>query len=558
MNDITLTFSDGKKITVPVRTRGKDILENLPKHDGKLIALKVNNKVVSLCRPIRVSSRIDGVYLASKEGSYVYRRSLSFILAASVNKLFPEKRLLIGHSLGYSYYYTLENSDSETAPISKKEIESLKAEMLKIVSKDIPIKTRHISYEDAIEVFQKLNMPESAKQLNFRCRDCVLVNTLDDDSYSFCDVYFGSLVDSTGILKEFDLEPYGEGFLLRFPTAENPDEVAPFEDLPKIFEIFSRYKKWGKLVHVTSAASLNEIVSRKKINDFIDICETYQAQNYAKVAQQIHDRGNVKVVLIAGPSSSGKTTSAFKMALHLRSIGYTPKTLSLDSYYVGRDKNPKDENGNYDYECLEALDVELLNQNLVDLFAGKEVEIPSYNFDLGQRYYTGDKMKLDPTDILIVEGIHGLNDRLTPLIKPEFKFKIYLSALTQLNFDDHNRVPTSDNRLIRRIVRDANFRGKSAAGTISMWDSVQRGERLHIFPFQNSADAVLNTALDYELPVLKIYAEPKLRSVKPTEPEYAEACRLLNFLSHFNAISSDYVPKQSLVREFIGGSSFKY
>ena len=208
---------------------------------------------------------------------------------------------------------------------------------------------------------------------------------------------------------------------------------------------------------------------------------------------------------------------------------------------------------------MEALDVDLLNQNLIDLFAGKEVEIPCYNFDLGQRYYTGEnKMKLDATDILIIEGIHGLNDKLTPLIKPEYKFKIYLSALTQLNFDDHNRVPTSDNRLIRRIVRDANFRGKSAAGTIGMWDSVQRGERLHIFPFQNSADAVLNTALDYELPVLKIYAEPKLRAVKPTEPEYTEACRLLNFLSHFNAISSDYVPKQSLVREFIGGSSFKY
>ena len=281
--------------------------------------------------------------------------------------------------------------------------------------------------------------------------------------------------------------PYDDGFLLRFPKAENPENLPEFEDSPKIFDIFKHYKKWGKLVNVTSVASLNEIVSRKKINDFIDICETYQGQNFAKVAQMIHDRGNVKVVLIAGPSSSGKTTSAFKMALHLRSIGYTPKTISLDCYYVGRDKNPKDENGNYDYECLEALDIELLNQNLIDLFAGKEVEIPSYNFDLGQRYYTGETMQLGKSDILILEGIHGLNDKLTPLIKPEFKFKIYLSALTQLNIDDHNRVATSDNRLIRRIVRDANFRGKSAAATIGMWESVQKGERLHIFPFQNSA-----------------------------------------------------------------------
>ena len=555
MGNITLTFTDGRKIDVPARLRGKYILDKLPPHEGTIIALKVNYKVVSLCRPLRVSSRIEGVYLGSKDAAYVYRRSLSFVLAAAAHKLFPKTRLLIGHSLGYTYYYTL---DRET-PVTKEEVASLKAEMLKIIEKDIPINTRHISFSEAMEAFNNFGMPETAKQLQYRCRDSVLVNAFDDDSIEFCDVYFGSLVDSTGILKVFDLEPYDEGFLLKFPEAKTPNVVAPFEDSPKIFDIFKRYKKWGKLVNVTTTASLNEIVSRKKINDFIDICETYQAQNYAKVAQQIADRGNVKVVLIAGPSSSGKTTSAFKMALHLRSIGYTPKTISLDCYYVGRDRNPKDENGNYDYECLEALDIELLNQNLLDLFAGKEVEIPSYNFDLGQRYYTGNnKMTLGPSDILILEGIHGLNDKLTPLIKPEYKFKIYLSALTQLNFDEHNRIPTSDNRLIRRIVRDANFRGKPAAGTISMWDSVQRGEKLHIFPFQNSADAVLNTALDYELPVLKIYAEPKLRAVRPDQPEYTEACRLINFLSHFNAISSDYVPKQSIIREFIGGSSFKY
>ena len=556
MNNITLTFSDGKKIDVPARTRGKDILDKIPKNGGKLVALKVNNKVVSLCRPIRVSSKVEAVYLDSNEGASVYRHSLSFILAAAAHNLFPEARLLIGHSLGYTYYYTLEK-DGSALQITKEEIASLKAEMQKIIEKNLSITTKHISYEEAISAFERLNMPETARQLQYRCRDCVLVNTLGDNS-NFCDIYFDPLVDSTGILKVFDLMQYGEGFLLMFPAAKESEKLPTFEDLPKIFEIFTRYKKWGKLVNVTSVASLNEIVSRKQINDFIDICETYQMQNYARVAKMIHDRGNVKVVLIAGPSSSGKTTSAFKMALHLRSIGYTPKTMSLDNYYVGRDKNPKDENGNYDYECLEALDVELLNQNLIDLFAGKEVELPSYNFDLGQRYYTGEKMQLGATDILIVEGIHGLNDRLTPLVKPEFKFKIYLSALTQLNIDDHNRVATSDNRLIRRIVRDANFRGKSAAATIGMWESVQKGERLHIFPFQNSADAVLNTALDYELPVLKIYAEPKLRAVKPTEPEYSEACRLLKFLSHFNAISSDYVPKQSLVREFIGGSSFKY
>ncbi|MDE5613998.1 MAG: nucleoside kinase, partial [Treponemataceae bacterium] len=252
------------------------------------------------------------------------------------------------------------------------------------------------------------------------------------------------------------------------------------------------------------------------------------------------------------------TTSAKKLSLHLQALGYTPRVISLDNYYVGRDRNPKDENGNYDYECLEALDIPLLNQNLVDLFAGKEIQVPSYNFDLGQPYYTGKTMKLRPHDILIVEGIHGLNDRLTPLIKNEYKFKVYLSALTQLNIDDHNRVPSRDNRLIRRIVRDAKFRGKSAAATISMWDNVQKGENLHIFPFQNNADAVLNTALDYELAVLKVYADPLLRCVSPEQKEYAEASRLLQFLDLFSPMAADYVPGQSIVREFIGGSMFKY
>src|SRR5574344_2713460 len=277
------------------------------------------------------------------------------------------------------------------------------------------------------------------------------------------------------------------------------------------------------------------------------------------IADQIHQRGTARVVLIAGPSSSGKTTSAKKLALELQAIGYRPKVISLDCYYGGRDRNPKDENGNYDYECLEALDVELINQNLLDLFAGKDVVLPSYNFSDGTRYFEDkNKMHLDENDILIMEGIHGLNDALTPRIPRELKFKIYLSALTQLNLDDHNRISTSDNRLIRRIVRDAQFRGKSAAASIAMWPSVQKGEREHIFPFQNNADAMLNTALDYELPVLKVYADPLLRCVSPLQPEYAEASRLLDFLNYFSTIPGTSVPTQSIIREFIGGSAFHY
>ncbi len=593
MGKITLTFTNGNKIEAAQRIKGSEILDKLMESsisesslaessdsescdsnscnskscDSKkvvqkscnsndkdaVVAIKVDNEIISLCRPIRVSSKVEPVFLKSKQGAAIYRRSLCFILAAASHKLFPDARLLVGHSLGYGYYYTLESGAALTA----EQIKNLEDEMKKIVDSDIPITTQHISYAEAEAALENLKLAESKKQLEVVARREVLVNKFAGDR-NFMDLYFGPLVSSTGILKVFELKPYGDGFLLRFPKHTEPDHLTEFKDNPKIFEIYQNYKKWGKMVGVTSVASLNALTAKKRTNEFIDICETYQAQNFARVAQMIRERKNVKVVLIAGPSSSGKTTSAYKMSLQLRALGYNPKVISLDNYYVGHDKTPRDENGKLDFECLEALNIEMLNQNLVDLFDGKEIELPAYNFDFGQSYLSGKHMRLEKNDILIMEGIHGLNDKLTPLVKPEYKFKIYLSALTQLNLDDHNRVPTSDNRLIRRIVRDSNFRGMPAERTIEMWDSVQRGEQLHIFPFQNNADAVLNTALDYEIPVLKVYAEPMLRAVKPTESEFTEATRLLGFLENFEPIPADYVPKQSIIREFIGGSSFKY
>lgn len=556
---INLTFSDGKTVSVETRIKGSDVLKLLPenKNSSEIVAIKADNEILSLCRPIRVSSKIEPVYLDTKDGASIYRRSLCFVLAAAAHKLFPDSRLLVGHSLGYGYYYTIEDNKNGSNLFDKNQIKALEDEMKKIIAADIPIETEHISYEEAVSALETFKLTESRKQLEYVCRREVLVNKFAGDT-KFADLYFGPLVARTGILKVFELLPYGEGFLLRFPKHTEPEKLPEFKDNPKIFEVYKNYKEWGRKVSVTSVADLNELTVEKRTNEFIDICETYQAQNFARVAKMIKDRGNVKVVLIAGPSSSGKTTSAYKMSLQLRALGYNPKVISLDNYYLGHDKTPRDENGKLDFECLEALNIEMLNQNLVDLFNGKEIELPSYNFDLGQSYKSGKFMKLAANDILIMEGIHGLNDKLTPLVKPEFKFKIYLSALTQLNLDDHNRVPTSDNRLIRRIVRDANFRGMPAKRTIGMWDSVQRGEQLHIFPFQNNADAVLNTALDYEIPVLKVYAEPMLRAVKPSEAEFTEAVRLLRFLDNFEPIPSDYVPKQSIIREFIGGSTFKY
>lgn len=529
---------------------GTELTQYLSRGTKNLMALKVNNELISVKSKIEINANVEGVYSDSKSGIAVYRRSLSFILITAAKKIFPNRTLIIAHSLSKSYFYYFADGKE----LSEKELSLLKEEMKNLIKKNLPITNSYISYEEACELFEKSNLEKTRLQLECKCPPRILINTLDGCS----DIYFSPLAPSTGEINIFEITKYDVGFILRFPSYQDVDKLAEFVDSPKIFEIYRSYKEWGKRIGVTSVPDLNRLIINRKINDFIDITETYQAQNYAKVAQQIHDRKNVKVVLIAGPSSSGKTTSAKKIALHLQALGYNPKVLSLDCYYVGREKNPKDENGNYDYECLEALDVPLLNENLNDLFAGKEIEVPSYNFDLGERYYTGEKMKLKKNDILIMEGIHGLNEKLTPKVKSEFKFKIYLSALTQLNLDEHNRIATSDNRLIRRIVRDSKFRGKSASATIAMWDSVQKGELLHIFPFQNNADAMLNTALDYEIPVLKVYAVPLLRAVKPTEKEYAEASRLLRFLDNFDSIPESYIPKQSIVREFIGGSSFHY
>lgn len=555
MDKIQVTFINNNqeitKGTFDYGTKVYSVLDNFNIPTDSIYAVKINNEVRSLEDQIQYTSTIEPVLNNSKTGSAIYRRSLCLLLATACHTLFPEKRLLVGHSLGHGYFYTFENEDE----VSNDVINQLRKEMEKLIEQNIPITTKDISYQEATQLFEKLNLKETRKQLQFICEPSIKINTIND----FSDIYFEPLVRSTGVLKVFDILQYKNGFLLRFPRTSDPERLDLFKDEPKLYEIFSKYKEWGKRVNVTSAASLNQLIKQRQINDFIEITETFQQKNISNIASQIIEKGTVKVVLIAGPSSSGKTTSAKKLALELRAMGYQPKIISLDCYYLGRDKTPLDEEGKPDFECLEALNIELLNQNLVDLFAGKEVCIPSYDFHSGTSYFDENcKMTLEENEILIMEGIHGLNDKLTPKVPAEYKFKIYLSALTQLNLDDHNRISTSDNRLIRRIVRDNNFRGKPAAGTIEMWPSVTRGEELHIFPFQNNADAILNTALDYEFSVLRVYAAPLLRQVTPMEKEYSEARRLLNFLENFSTIPPTAVPPRSIIREFIGGSAFHY
>ena len=547
---IKITYNRNQKIETTEAEIGTQVFNFMPEfsiNGIQLVAAKVNNELTSLDAKLEFDCKVEPVYNNTKEGMSVYRRSLCLLLATAAHRINPKTRLIVGNSICYGYYYTF---DGEKIPAK-----SLKQEMEKLISRDLRIKTEYVSWEQAAALFEKLNLKETRKQLNHTCKSKILINTIED----FSDMYFGPLVLSTGALQVFDLIEYQDGLLLRFPKTKCPSQLPVFKDEPKLFSLFKQYKEWGKRVNVLSAASLNDMVANGKINDFIDIAETHQEKCISDIASQIVKSKKVRVVLIAGPSSSGKTTSAKKLGLELQAMGYTPKLISLDCYYAGRDKAPLDENGKPDYECLEALNVELLNQNLVDLFAGKEVNIPSYDFHTGTSYFEDkNKMTLADNEILIMEGIHGLNPKLTAKVPEECKFKIYLSALTQLNLDDHNRISTSDNRLIRRIVRDNNFRGKPAEGTIAMWPSVQKGEELHIFPFHNNADAILNTALDYELSILRVYAAPLLRRVPPTMAEYSEAQRLLNFLENFATIAPTEVPPRSIIREFIGGSAFKY
>jgi uridine kinase len=553
MENITIRFKDDTHISVPRGTKIDSLIERFGVAKNELAAVKVNNEILPLSAMLEIDALVDPISLAEHDGVVVYRRSLAFLAAMAGFELFPGESLQIGHSLGRSYYYTFENEDF----ISSEKIKALSDKMHELAEKDLPIDFRYVAYNDALNLFEMNNQLYTALLLNHRNESKVPVNS----SGGYMDLYIGPLVARTGLLKAFELMEYKNGFLLKFPgTGQGNTIDVTAEDYEKIFSVYHEYKKWGRIVGVHSAGQLNQLISDKTVREYIRIAEAFQENKLAEIAAEIYERrDSVKVVLIAGPSSSGKTTTAKKLSIQLKVMGIDPIAIALDDYYVGTEQTPKDEHGNPDYECLEALDVPYLNEQLLALFRGEEVIIPSYDFKTGTRKKDGGRrLQLNQRSMLIIEGIHGLNDNLTPQIQARMKFKLYVSALTQLNLDDHNRIPTSDNRLLRRMVRDYQFRGSSAAKTISMWPSVQRGEKKHIFPFQNSADIAFNSALDYELAVLQFYAEPLLRSVKPNMAEYSEAVRLLSFLENFAPISPQYVPSQSILREFIGDSEFKY
>ncbi len=482
-------------------------------------------------------------------GAEVYRHSLCFLLAKAARELVPKRRLLVSMAIGNGYYHYFDDNE----PISPQLLEALSSRMRSDVGADLPIQIVTYSWSDALAYFEQSNQADTVALIEYINDPFVQLNECD----GYRDLHIAPLVPRTGLLSVWELIPYRRGMLLRFPHTKKPYEMDLFSDIPVLYDIAEEYEQKAKILNAASIGALNRINGSGKIQDFVMIAETLQNKKLSAIADRIAEKSDTtKVILIAGPSSSGKTTSAKKLSIHLRALGFKPIAIELDNYFVDRNRTPLDKDGKPDFECLEALDIEFLNQQLLDLFSGKEVELPVFDFKSGSRKASGITISLKNNELLILEGIHGLNDELTPQVPAENKLKIYVSALTQLNIDDHNRVRTTDYRLLRRMVRDYNFRGHDARATLGMWSSVQRGERRNIFPFQGSADIAFNSALDYELGVLKVFAEPLLQAVKPYHPEYPDARRIQAFISRISPISPQYVPNDSILREFIGSSVF--
>lgn len=555
---ITLTFKE-KLIKVPIGTRVVEVVDNelhlneerMRYQDNPVIALRMNNEILSFGAKLMVDADIEPVYLFSDIGKRIYRHTLSYLIAYASEKLFPERRLVVGHSLGDGFYYTYDGMYA----LDPMDVQLLADMMEKLVGENLAIHQGTVSYTQAISHFRNKGYSATEKLLSYRNDPTLELYRCG----KFMDITYEPLLPSTGLLDVWELKPYGDrGMLLRYPLSKDFLHIAKFRDNPLLFSVFRENKIWGSILKVNCLGEMNAICGTHEIFTFIRMNEDLQHRRIAQIADLVGAKGTVKVVFIAGPSSSGKTTFAIRLAIQLRLLGYNPIQISLDNYYRPKDQAPLDADGKPDLEILEALDLALFRENLQNLYAGKVVDLPKFDFkDNGRRYYEGRPISLKDNTILVIEGIHGLNPSLIPDIDRATTFKIYISALTQLNLDDHNRISTTDNRILRRIVRDNRTRSTSAQQTLEMWPSVERGETHHIFPFQNEADIMINSALEYELPVLKPYAEPLLKTVKPEAYEaYPTARRLLGFLENVYPIPADMVPSDSLLREFIGGSEF--
>ena len=548
MRQITV---EGQTLNIKDGTTYMELAKNFQKkYDHDIVLVLENNKMRELFRKVKDGAAVTFLTTGQIDGYNTYRRSATLLLLKAiydVEGMDAVRGMKVEFSAGEGYYVS-----SRKMPVNEETLARIENRMKELVSQNLPIEKRSIPVEEAIEHFTRHGMTDKARLFRFRRSSSVNVYLLD----GFEDYYYGYMVPSTGYLKYFKLIPYDEGFVLEFPPRKTPETFGPFREQPKVFQTLKNSTKWGEILNVGTVGALNEQISEGNVGNIILAQEAIMEKGLGDIAAEIASRPDKKLIMIAGPSSSGKTTFSHRLSIQLMAHGLKPHPIAVDNYFVERVDTPKDENGQYNFECLEAMDIELFNQQMSALLRGEKVFMPTFNFVTGMKEYKGNSLKLGPEDVLVIEGIHCLNDALSYSLPAENKFKIYVSALAQMNIDEHNRIPTTDGRLIRRMVRDARTRGASAQKTISMWPSVRRGEDENIFPYQESADVVFNSALIYELAVLKQYAEPLLFGIRPEDPEYLEAKRLLKFLNYFQGIDSNLIPGNSILREFIGGSFF--
>lgn len=533
---------------------GTELLELAQRYQKKyqddIVLAMVNHKLSELWKPVQDGDKITFLTTGTVSGNETYRRSMVMVMLKAFYDVYGHKinNINVMYSLSKGYYCEVDGD----LQVTRDELYQVKTRMTEIIKAAMPFEKHVISTNEAMEFFHKHRMHDKERLFKFRRSSRVNVYRLN----KFEDYFYGYMVPNTGYLKYFELHAYDEGFVLQMPVKEEPRRVPKFCPQEKVFSVLKESSKWGELLEIGAVGALNENISKGKIGEIMLVQEALQEQKIAEIAKQLANRPDVKFIMIAGPSSSGKTTFSHRLSVQLRACGLHPHPIAVDNYFVNREDNPKDENGDYDFEALQAIDINLFNQDMGRLLKGEEVEIPSFNFKTGQRQYKGDTLKLGPDDILVIEGIHCLNDELSFSLPKESKFKIYISALTQLNVDEHNRISTTDCRLIRRIVRDARTRGATAEETLARWQSVRAGEEKNIFPYQEEADVMFNSALIYELAVLKQYVEPLLFGIPVDSPYYTEAKRMLKFMDYILGVSSDIVPANSLLREFIGGGCF--
>ncbi len=547
----TITIN-GEKKQYPQGTTYETVVQPYQKeYDNMIAVISANGKIRELFKKLTKDCTLEFHTLRDDVGYKTYVRTATMLFLKSVFDVFGPQAAQssrVEFAVGHGSYVNPKGSIASNSENAKK----IKDRMLELVNQKVPFMKKSFSLDDAKDLFREHDMVDKLKL--FRCRRSSFVNIYEIEGYF--DYYYGYMLPNAGYVKWFDIIAYDEGFMLLLPTKQNPTVVEPFVERKKLFQTLKSSEEWGQKVGIENVGDLNEQICSGSLSEMILVQEAEQERKIGEIAKDIISRGNVKFVMIAGPPSSGKTSFSHRLSIQLRTQGKTPHPIALDDYFVDRELTPLDENGKYNFECLEAIDTKKFNEDMVLLLKGEEVELPSFNFKTGKREYRGNFKKLGKDDILVIEGIHGLNDKTSYALPMESKYKIYISALTNINIDEHNRIPTTDGRLLRRMVRDARTRGASAARTIEMWPSVRRGEEENIFPFQEEADAMFNSVLIYELAVLKQYAEPLLFQIPKGVPEYYEAKRLLKFLDYFLNVTSESLPNNSICREFVGGSCF--